>query len=254
MRNLILLTLLCGLSYRVKAFSTTTCGHADILGAFTSYESCYAKHSTEIKAKFCRAFDVADRCVDQTLSPCFGDDTTLISSITQINLRKFIRKTSITLKVSEHIIDFLLNTCNNAPSKVETDNYDEKMFYWFDFVETDGDCARADVEEVQVGLQKCLVTQRDRFKVEFKKTRARARGNLKNAICSTLYDTEGQCWRTGFPACFSQREIDHIKEKMSSSFKDGYNLAFNVSTSSVQPPKVLKDLKVDLISCLEDGE
>jgi len=247
MKNLILFTIY-GLIYQTQAFSTTTCKHADILDSFTSYKSCYAKDKTAIQAQFCLAFDTADRCVHDSFTTCFGDNTAIISNITQIELRYLTQKTLATLKFSEQVVDLVLNTCPKAPLKLETDSYTQKMFYWLDFAQTDNKCTVADVDEVQTGLQECLETQSHKFKTELTSRMSRARGNLRKTICQTLYDTCGECWRTKFHSCFSKREIDYVKDEMSSTFKAGYELVTKKLTTSVNLPEV------DVVGCLEGNE
>jgi len=246
--------ILSGLISRSLTFSTSTCDHSKVIDSLTSYEHCYSKETTAIKKMYCLSFDVADKCVHEALEPCFGDDITLMASMAQMDLRKTFQSTMRTLGFPEDMVNFLLNSCPNAPTEREADSYVQKMFYWFDFVETDGVCVRKQVEEVQIGLQECMVTQGKNFQEWLLRSIGISEEEVAKKTCKALYDTAGKCWRTKFPSCFSQREVEYIKETMNKAFKIGYNVGYELKEELMLLNSTKVPSKEDFVKCLVNAD
>merc|ERR1712243_155033 len=170
-----------------------------------------------------------------------------MASIGQLESAKLQRNLLTKFKIPLETIDLLFQTCPEAPTKQETDNYTNKLFWPLDFTQTDRKCSREAVEQVQLGLQTCMTDSSAKFQVELKSRVNRARGNMKNTICDTLYETSGQCLRTEFPTCFTEREITFMKEEMIFAFKSGYEAAIKILDKSHRVPEI------NIVECLERG-
>jgi len=228
-RRLLHVCILSSLLYGATGFHTDTCNHSQIVDTIPSYKTCWENKATRIQTNPCSVFNVTKTCAQETFTPCYGDDTTLIASYAQLELAKFF------------------DTCPDAPTKQETDSYTSRTFLTLDFTETDNNCNREDVEKVQFGLLTCGTSGSASFKMEIKSRVNRARGNLKNILCDTLYETIGECWRIEFPACFADREVMFIKDEMSISFKT----IFDAVGKEFVKPNVIPE--IDVVKCLQQG-
>jgi len=249
----VILSLLLSLS---TGFRTHTCTHSKVLDTFASYKICVKNKTAELQTDPCFGFTAIKLCALETFTPCYGDDATLRSSSMMVEVAITLRETFTKLKIPSEDIETFFQTCQEAPTKQETDSYIRKMFPMLDFTETDKKCSREAVEEVQLGLPTCMNEGSVNFDVELKSRVKRARGNLKKTtweeevkkiICSTLYDTLGECWRE-FPTCFTEREISYMKEEMSSGYKSMYDAILEVTDKSHLVTGI------DVVECLEKIE
>jgi len=170
-----------------------------------------------------------------------------MASIKQIEMAKAQRKLLPEFKIPSETIDLLFQTCPEAPTKQEIDNYTDKMFWPLDLTQTDRKCSREAVEQLQYGLYTCVTNSSVKFQVELRNRVNRARGNLRNTICDTMYETSGECLRIEFPTCFTEREIVFMKEEMNFSFKTGFAAAIKILDKSHRVPEI------NIVECLERG-
>merc|ERR1711962_368991 len=246
-RRLLHVCILSSLLYLSNGFHTDTCNHQKAVETFSSYNTCIKSKFAEIQANPCLVFSEAKICALETFTPCYGDDATLIASTGQLELAKTLRKLLPKFKIPLETIDLFFQNGREAPTKQETANYTNKMFWTLDFTETDKKCSREAVEQVQLGLQTCMTDSSVKIQVELKSRVNRARGNLKNTICDTLYETSGECLRTEFPTCFTEREIVFMKEDISFSFKSVYDAVSKILDKSHRVPEI------NIVECLERG-
>jgi len=246
-RRLLYLCTISSLLYLSTGFHSDTCNHQKVVETFASYKTCVKNKTAEIQANPCFTFSAAKICALDTFTSCYGDDATLMASIGQIETAKSLRRILSKLKIGSKVIDLFFQICSEAPTKQETEHYINKMFWPLDFTQTDRKCSREAVEQLQLGLYTCVIDNSAKFQVELASRVNRARGNLKNTICDTLYETSGECLRTEFPTCFTEREIAFMKEEMIFSFKSGYDAAIKVLDKSHLVPEI------DPVECLERG-
>lgn len=247
MRGLLPTLLFSSLLALSSGFKTSTCGHDKIIQSFDSYKTCYKKETTAIHANFCHAFDTINTCTRKELSPCFGHDADLIASTYHLDMRRLLKTTLEQLKFSSEIIQSLLESCHQAPTKEEDESYHQKLFYWIDFAETDNRCGKDSVEQVEEGLLTCQKLEVAQFKEELQGKVLKARGNLKATICDTLHDTLGKCWRRDLPSCFTDREITYFRKTMEEEFKAGYDAIKKALIKLSRP----EGPQVDVVQCLE---
>jgi len=241
MTPLLLLCILSILASPSFCFNTDTCSHSKVLNIGSSYSTCIKNKTAEFPNDVCFVFSAVKTCTQETYSPCFGDDTVaLFYSSTQIDIAKSLPN----LGLSREDIESLLKSCPEAPTKQETERFTVKNFAFLDFVETDRKCSKEDVEKLQFGFETCNKNSTADFLVELKSRVKRARGNLKNIVCDTFYDTIGECWRTQFPTCFSEREIIYLKEVSSRTYKELFE-AFEKNSP--------RGTGIDFVDCLDRG-
>lgn len=109
-----------------------------------------------------------------------------------------------------------------------------------DFTDTDKNCSKMTMDKVQLGLPSCLTNNLEDFETKIENRVNRARGNKKNILCDTLYETFGECWTIEFPSCFTEREITFIKDEIDSTVKTIFD-AF------------VKSPVIDVVKCLQQG-
>jgi len=249
MTPLLLLCILSILASPSFCFNTDTCSHSKVLNIGSSYSTCIKNKTAEFPNDICFAFSAVKTCTQETYSPCYGDDAVaFFYSSLQIDIVKSVRENFPKLGFSPKDIESVFESCPEAPTKQETERFTAKNFAFLDFVDTDRKCSKEDVEKLQFGFGTCMKNGTANFQVELKSRVKRARGSLKNIVCDTLYDTIGECWRTQFPTCFTEREITYFKEELSRNYQEFFDLIIEAFDKNSP-----LGTGIEFVDCLERG-
>merc|ERR1719189_1769667 len=100
----------------------------------------------------------------------------------------------------------------------EASQVELKRLYWLDYVNTDGNCSKAEIGQGQNSLESCM----DKQTVEFQTQVAGIKSviSLKEKVCKIMNKTYGHCFRLIYPSCFSSRDSSYLDSQTIELFRE----------------------------------
>lgn len=220
------LTLSLTLLTTLSALSTDRCSHEVLVDTIAAMESCITDIGTEVE--FCQAHKDILSCSSRGLAACFGEkEVEAIIKVQKAELRTateavFSPSVFVDVKLQEQLKN-LLDSCYYIPSREEAQRTEMKRLYWLDYVQTDGNCSRVEVGQVQASLEACMDKQTRQFQTQISGIKTAV--SLQQKVCKIMNKTYGHCFRLIYPSCFSARDSQYLDSQSVELFREGLEVA-----------------------------
>jgi len=209
-----------------SALSTDKCSHDVLVDTISEMEHCITRIGTDVD--FCQAHQDILSCSRNGLNACFKPaEVEAILTVQKAELRtatETVFSPSVYVDVAlQKQLEELLNSCYYIPSKEEASQVELKRLYWLDYVNTDGNCSKAEIGQVQNSLESCM----DKQTVEFQTQVAGIKSviSLKEKVCKIMNKTYGRCFRLIYPSCFSSRDSSYLDSQTVELFREGLEVS-----------------------------